>query len=192
MSIAAVEEHLIGVIKARFQLSGGKSALRGVDSLPSDWDNDVLKRLLRQVPGVFVVWGGGQRIDGSDTDINSTWVIVAVTAHASGEKARRHGDKLEIGAYQIIEVVVPLLRDHVVPPGQERLQFEEVQNLFSNDLDLQGVAAYGARFSLRMPIVPPPGMAADVLDDFLTFDSTLDAAPSDGNPEAQDTVLLPQ
>ncbi|WP_368565494.1 phage protein Gp37 [Pseudoxanthomonas sp. UTMC 1351] len=185
MSIAQIEQAFIDIAKARFG-----THLRTVESLPADWDSETFKRILRLAPGLFVVFGGGAAMDQS-TDIRSQWVLLAVTAHASGERARRHGDSREIGAYEIIETAVPLFHDRQVP-GVGLIRFEAIENLFTAAIEEQGAAIYGARFSLPMTITAPPPGGTDPLDAFLTFNSTLDAAPADGRPEAEDVVVLPQ
>lgn len=187
MSIAAIEQHLIDTVKARFTTS-----LRAVESLPSDWDADTFNRLLRGVPGVFVVFGGGQPDPASNDDgvILAQWVLIAATAHASGELARRRGDSREIGAYEIIEILTQLLDGHDVPDAG-RMKLQEIDNLFTGAVEKQGAAIYGVRFELPMPLAPSD-QVPPTLDDFLTFQPDYDAAPSDGQLEAEDLVTLPQ
>ena len=183
MSIAGVEDYLIERIKAHFG-----ARLRTVESLPADWDDDTFSRLLRATPGVFVVFGGGTALHQS-LDLRSSWVVFAVTTHAGAERARRHGDSREIGAYEIIEAVVPLLHDHAVP-GAGRLNFEEVENLFTGAIEKKGAAIYGARFTLDMTL--DARAPAPQLDDFRHFHADHDLAPADGRFEATDDVILPQ
>lgn len=187
MTIAAVEQHIIDTVKARFG-----TRLKAVESLPADWDADTFKRLLRLAPGVFVVFGAGPRDMSSDDDapvINAKWGVIAVTTHASGELARRRGDSREIGAYEIIENCVRLLHRHPVP-DQDQLLLTDVQNMFTGEIEKQGATLYGAEFSLRMSIDTDD--AAGSLDDFITFDGVYDLAQPDGKPDAEDTVTLPQ
>lgn len=188
MSIAAVEQHLIDTIKARFG-----NRLKAVESLPADWDDNTFKRILRLAPGVFVVFGGGARNPEHDDQavIDAKWGLMAVTTHASGELARRRGDTSGmIGAYEIIETCVQLLHQHDVPE-QGRMLLDDVQNLFTDELENQGASLYGAEFSLPMTIAPSNAPGAS-LDDFLTFDGVFDLAPPDGQADAEDTVALPQ
>lgn len=190
MSIAAIEQHLIDTTKAAFGgVPGG--VLKAVESLPADWDAHTFNRLLRGVPGVFIVFGGGQQDDTSNEVgvILGQWVFIAATAHASGELARRRGDSREVGAYEIIERVVQQFDRYQVPnAGTMRLQ--EVENLFTGAVEKQGAAIYGARFELPMPLLTDD--AAPTLDDFFTFQPDYDAAPTDGQLEAEDVVTLPQ
>lgn len=185
MSIASVEQFFIDTIKARFG-----ARLKGVESLPSDWDSKTVDRMLLLAPGAFVVFAGGPAIAGT-SEINGRWIVVAITSHASGEKARRHGDGREIGAYEIIETVVPLLHDRAVP-GIGTLRFGDVANLFDAVGESKGLSIYGAGFNLPMALEAATPDGADPLDAFITFHAEHDLAPIDGASEAADTVTLPQ
>ncbi|WP_282265934.1 phage protein Gp37 [Stenotrophomonas sp. PS02298] len=189
MSIAQIEQHLIDLVKAKFE-----KRLKTVESLPADWDADTFRRLLRLTPGVFVVFGGGQRKD-TETDegkvvIDGQWGLIAATTHASGELARRHGDSQEIGAYEIVERLCDLLEGHEVP-GQGAMRFAGIDNLFTGDLEKQGAAIYGVQFVLPM-YVSAEGDGGPVLDEFKTFHGDIDMAPQDGHVDAADTVHLEQ
>lgn len=189
MSIASVEQWFIDTIKTHF---GG--TLKAVESIPADWDDDTLRRVLRLAPGVFVVFGGGQR-NSTDTDtgrvvIDAKWGIVAVTAHASGELARRRGDKREIGAYDILQRTARLLEGTEVP-GAGEIKVDQVENLFDAALEKQGVAVYGLALTLPMYLIPDDAEEAP-LDTFQTWDNTLDSTPGNGHAEAEDHVELEQ
>lgn len=188
MSIATIEDYLINLVSTAFD-----SRLKAVESLPADWDNDTFKRLLRLTPGVFVVFGGGQR-DSTETDdgrvvIQGKWGFIAATTHANGELARRRGDTREIGAYEIIERLCDLLEGHEVP-DQGVLSFVGIENLFTGDLEKQGAAIYAVEFTIPMYVSAGQGGAS--LDNFVTFHGDFDAAPQDGQIDAADTVQLEQ
>lgn len=184
MTIQAVEEFLIATLQTRFG-----ARVKGVESLPSEWDDKTIARMLVLAPGVFVVFAGGSA-QRDTTQILGRWIVVGVTAHKGGELARRHGDAREIGAYEIVETVVALLHD-VTVPDVGTLTFSDVANLFSAANEARGLAIYGAAFDLPMELAPPID-GSDPLDDFLTFHADTDVAPADGVPEAGDTVTLPQ
>lgn len=185
MTIKAVEDFLVATLKGRFG-----ARLRGVETLPSEWDSKVVERMLVLAPAAFVVFAGGPSRGGT-TDIVGRWIVVAVTAHKNNEPARRHGDAREIGAYEIIETVVPLLHDRTVP-DVGTLQFVDVANLFNATDEARGLAIYGAGFDLPMALAPADPGAPDPLDAFITFHGTTDLAPADGQADAEDTVTLPQ
>ena len=188
MSIASIEQWFIDTIKDAFA-----GRLKGVESLPADWDAKTFERIFRAAPGVFVVFGGGQRIPEYQDGlvIAARWGLVAATTHASGELARRRGDSREIGAYEILEVLATLL-EGVTPPGAVGpLHFEEVSNLFDDANEIKGAALYGLEGLVPMPLVDPNAPEPN-LADFLRYYDKFDLAQPDGQPEAEDRVDLPQ
>lgn len=184
--IASIEDDIIAQAKTLFG-----ARLRAVESLPGDWDDETLKRVLRNVPGMYVVFAGGTPAQpGALTArITASFLVYAVTGHASGEAARRRGDSLQIGAYEILELLIPRLHGHVVP-NIGTLIFAGVQNLFTGAIDKQGVAVYAAQF--QMQLLWPADLDLSTLDPFVTFDGKIDMAPMDGQIDAEDTIQLAQ
>jgi phage gp37-like protein len=188
MSIAAIEQLLIDDVKAVFA-----ARLKGVESLPAQWDDQTFSRIVRMTPGVFVVFAGGPRLAEFQDSvvIDATWAFVAVTTHASGELARRRGDSREIGAYEIVEILASRYDGRVIEGAAGPMRLDDLQNLFDNALEAQGAALYGVSFRMPTPLTPDDA-AAPSIDDFLIFRDQFDIAPADGQPEAEDTVTLPQ
>lgn len=199
MSIAATEAHLIATIQADLG-----NRIKTVTSVPSEWSDDLLKSMLIMAPFVAVAFPGGTAPKPGSTYayMDANWEIYVGTAHASGQQARRLGDALQIGAYELIERMVGLLHGHAVP-DVGTLDFRSVDNLFTGTVERQGLAVYGIRFALPMTALPP---AAVALDDFETFDAQYDLPPladdaahqawlagdySSTRPDAHDTVVLP-
>lgn len=142
--------------------------VKTIESLPGSWNDDTLRAAMRKVPGIYVAWSGGTATSSAGrAGINGRYVVYAVTGHASGERDRRRGNKREIGAYEILECVVPGLHGHSVE-GVGSLQLERVDNLYSDRADQQGVVIYGASFSLNRMMFPPVFDIAN-LADFVTF-----------------------
>jgi phage gp37-like protein len=199
MGILAVEDALVTRIKA---VLGNK--VKGVESLPGDWDDDMLRRLLRLVPGVFVAFaGGGAKNAGSNAaDIESQWIVYVVTGHASGEAARRRGDALQAGAYELAELLVPALHLFAIA-GVGTMVFSRLENLYTGMVDRQGLSVYAITFQLPMCFSADLDLSA--LDDFETFDAQYDVPPlttdehqkwldgdyATSNPDAHDAVTLP-
>lgn len=184
--IAEIEDHLIERIKAHFNRH-----LRTVESLPSDFDSNEFERVLRSAPGVFIVFGGGPGAESSqNAALTGQWSVIVVTDHASGELARRRGNQLQIGAYEIIERVVAILHDHNVPDSGP-LKFKSVENLFSGTLDAKGVSMYSVMFSLPMTFDIDPDLLA-TLDDFIQFESDTDLQNTATDPDAHDSTTLEQ
>lgn len=200
MSILAVEDALIDECKAALGIR-----VRGVESLPGDWDDEMLQRLLRAVPGVFVVFSGGARNSGPgqvEASIESRWTVITATGHASGEAARRRGDALQVGAYELITLLAARLHGLVVP-NVGTLSMLDVANLYTGSIDRKGLAVYAMTFSLPLTFELQPDVD---LTPFVTFAAQLDVPPhtpdrhpawlagdySQSHPDARDTVTLPQ
>lgn len=203
MGIAAAEQNIIDRVKAVLV-----NRVRTVESLPGDWDEDTMKRVLRLTPGVFVVWAGGgaKVVGGVAASIQGLFAVYVVTAHASGEAARRRGDSQQAGAYELIETLVPALHGHKVP-DMGSLSLVRVENLYNGAMDKQGVAIYGITFEL--PMTMPATVDEDLLAPFETFNAKWDVPPhvsdaehrqwlqnppnyDDTRPDAEDSVGVPQ
>ena len=201
MGILAIEDALIEVAKATL---GNK--VKAVESLPGPWDEETLKRALRLVPGIYVLFAGcaPDRPGGETTIPKWTWVVYVATGHASGEAARRRGDSQQVGAYELLEVLVPRLHGHTVP-GHGTLALVRIENLFRADAERQGVTVYAVTLEMVMGF----WLEADpaTLDPFETFHGYVDIPPhetppehrkwlagdqAESRPEAEDNVSLPQ
>lgn len=206
MGIATVEDAIIAAATQALTVDGALK-VRGIVSAPGDWDKEMLKRtLLAMVPCVLVVFAGGPSKDvgGNIANLDAHWRVIVATGHASGEKARRRGDSQEIGAYEIIERLVPVL-DGLVIADEGTLDLVELDNLYTGEVDKQGLAIYGLTFThlMALPFIADLG----ALDDFTTFHAFYDVPPFDGEaeylswlagepftdswPAAEDEVTLP-
>ncbi len=203
MGILTMEDGLITAIKAALT-----NRVKAVESLPGNWDDDTMKRLLRQVPGVYVSWVGGQTANGRDGGVagmtNGVWIIYVATGHASGEAARRRGDSQQVGAYELLEVLIPLLNGFKVP-GEGSLSLVRVENLYSGSVDRQGLCLYAMHFN--MPMSWPTTVDEAGLGNFEKFQPLYDIPPhsagtehrkwlggdlSTSKPDASDVITLPQ
>lgn len=200
-SILSCEEAIIGKAKA---LLG--DIVRQVDSLPGDWDDQMFKRLLAAVPGVFVIFSGGARSNGAgqqEAAIEARWTVLTATGHASGEQARRHGDALEVGAYHLVQLLAAGLHGFTIR-GVGTMALLDVQNLFTGAVDAQGLAVYALTFSLPMTFDLVEGEGGQP-GHFVHFNAQLDVPPHNTErhrawlrgdfdlalPDAQDQVILP-
>lgn len=199
--IGSTEDDLIDTLTAAV----GDAKLR-VDSLPGDWDDDMHRRLLRLAPCLLVAFTGAVPMGngtGHVPELLGQWAVYVVTAHPSGEGARRRGNAQGLGAYEIIErLVVPVLHNHVVA-DVGTLTLDRVDNLYTGTVDRQGLAVYAVTFRLPMAF---DLAGSDDLANFATFAARYDIPPhasgvvhqqwlggneSNGKPDASDTVLLP-
>lgn len=180
--------------------------VRGVETLPGDWDDQMFKRLLAAVPGVFVIFSGGARSNGAgqqEAAIEGRWTVLTATGHASGQEARRRGDAMEVGAYHLVGLLAAHLHGYTIP-GVGTMSLLDVQNLYTGAVEGQGLAIYALTFSLPMTF--------DLVDGdggkpgyFVRFDAQLDVPPHNperhrawlradydlARPDALDTVILP-
>jgi hypothetical protein len=181
--IAAVEDDILAVVAATLP---GK--LRDSGSLPGSWSVDLLKQLLQKAPSVYVAFNGGSVNDNDLCTIDARFDVYAVTKEPA-EITRRRGTSTAIGAYDIIQAVVPKLHMHTVP-GIGTLHGKDITNLFANVLTTLGGTVYGARLTL-------PKMSLKVafsdatLGNFITFhaESDIDA---DGTYDFINQFDLPQ
>lgn len=160
--------------------------VKTIEDLPGSWDEATLKAARRKVPGIYIAWSGGPAVPGTRALLNSRYAVYVVTGQASGERARRRGNGREVGAYEILERVVPGLHALSVE-GVGSLQLERVDNLYSDRADQQGVVIYGAVFSLNRMMFPA-ALDASGLADFQTFHA--DSLVPDG-PVTETHLTLP-
>lgn len=199
--ITAIEDSLLAKLTAA--VAGTK--LR-VDSLPGDWDDDMLKRLQQLAPCVLVsMSGGAPKVQGElEPTVQSQWQVYAITSHPSGQEARRRGNAQALGAYELLSrLIVPALHGYVVPDAGT-CYLARIDNVFTGAVERQGLAVYSAAFTVPMPFTTLSDGSA--LDDFATFAAQLDVPPhsatteypkwlagnyADSAPDAIDTVALP-
>lgn len=191
--IITVEDNLIETTRNLF----GKT-LRAVDTVPGPLNLAVVKQMISQSPAIYFAFlGGGPGIQ--DGSINARFDAFISTKHVR-QVARRRGDKTQIGAYEILGRLLPVLDGHTVP-DVGTLKLKRVTNLFSGQMDKDmGAALYAATFEL-------PNMSFDTgdstgilgdgtmgsLDNFITFHADYERdLTTDGEPVATDEITLPQ
>ena len=146
-SIAHIEDTILSVVNDRL-----KNYLRATASLPGAWSVDLLKLLLQQAPGVFVAFVGGEFDGNTVTLLNARFDVYVVTKEPT-ELSRRRGSPVVLGAYEIIQALLPYLNNLTIP-GYGSLRGKSVTNLFANILTELGGTVYGMSFELpRMPIL---------------------------------------
>lgn len=153
------------------------NTVKKVETLPGPWDEQALNLALRQAPGVYVYWdGGGPGRNSRRPYLNSVYRVYIVTGHASGERERRRGAAHQIGAYEILEQVVPALHGFSVADAGS-LEFGRVAVLAPVSSQKKGIAVYEAEFSLQAPW-PALRDAAD-LADFAIYSATHEVGDED-------------
>ncbi|WP_445157404.1 DUF1834 family protein [Halomonas sp. E14] len=141
-----------------------------IETLPGPWDQDALALAFRKMPGVWVYFDGGQPGKGARGGrIDARFMVYAVTSHASGGRERQRGNSRQIGAYEIVERLVPTLSNK---PAAKlgTLMFAGLRVLAPASAQRKGVAVYEMAFTLEMAF-PAPRDAAD-LGDFAIYSAT--------------------
>lgn len=191
-AIGAVEDAMVGQLRS---LAG--STVRAIDSVPANFTEAETRDRLRNAPALYVSFLGGTARDENAAVIDANMAVYVLTDHRSGEKARRRGDSVQIGAYDLIALTASGLHGFVVP-GFGALSLAEVQNLWADALDSLGVSLYAVTFRLPVTFQIPD---AATLGSFQTFHADWDIPPfgplppPNGLPaddrDAIDNVTLP-
>ncbi|UXF57490.1 DUF1834 family protein [Chromohalobacter phage YPCBV-1] len=157
-----------------------------VETLPGAWDQDALALAFRKMPGVWVYFDGGQSGKGARGNrLNAHFMVYAVTSHASGGRERQRGNGRQIGAYEIVERVVPTLAGQVVG-DLGTLMFQGLRVLTPASAQRKGVAVYEMTFHLEMPF--PALRDIGDLADFAIYSGTHQVG--DG-PDTESHLELP-
>ncbi|SNT07673.1 phage protein Gp37 [Pseudomonas segetis] len=159
--------------------------VRTIEDLPGNWDEQTLKAARRNVPGIYIAWSGGRGLPGSRASMTSRYAVYVVTGQASGERERRRGNNRQVGAYELLERIVPAVHGLAVK-DVGTLQLEQVDNLYSDRADQQGIVIYGAVYTLKTPFPAP--LDANDLADFETYHAN--SRVPDG-PDIETHLTLP-
>jgi phage gp37-like protein len=177
--IAEAEDAIVAAIEDALG-----QTVQTIETLPGPWDQDALALAFRKMPGVWVYFDGGAPGKGRGR-LNGQFLVYAVTSHASGGRERQRGSSRQIGAYEIIERVVPRLDQHSAG-NLGTLRFGGLRVLTPASAQRKGVAVYEMSFGLEMPF-PAPRDASE-LADFAIYSATHEVG--DG-PPTQTHVELP-
>lgn len=164
--IAEAEDAIVAAIEGVLG-----QTVQTIEILPGPWDQDALALAFRKAPGVWVYWDGGRpgKGGGRHARLENRFLVYAMTDHASGQRARRRGNSHRIGAYEIIEKVVPTLTGQPVAE-LGTLMFDGIRVLTSASSQRKGVAVYEMSFIVDAGF-PAPRDAAD-LAEFAIYSAT--------------------
>ncbi|CAP44767.1 DUF1834 family protein [Bordetella petrii] len=146
--LAEAEDSIVASV-----LAAVGQAVETVETLPGPWDQDALVLAFRKMPGVWVYFDGGTAGRGRGR-IVGRYLVYAVTSHASGGRERQRGNSRQIGAYEIVERVVPTLDGHKAA-DLGTLHFAGLRVLSPASAQRKGVAVYEMAFSLEMGFPAP-------------------------------------
>lgn len=158
--IATIED----AIKAEVTTALG-ATVKKIETVPGGWTFDTLKRALQFAPGVYVAFHGAPKGQ-TDGYFDGRFSVYMVSKGAS-EEDRRHGNLRVIGAYDMLERLLPRLSVLDVPDIGSAM-VAGVDNLFRDAMFDLGGTVYG--INLTMPNMPFDYQADEsVLADFILF-----------------------
>lgn len=165
--IAKIEDKIIADCRVALTVNG-RLLVRDIDTIPGAMSADILQRLMQRAPGCYVAFIDGRASNLHSAAFSPRFDVIAVTGHAGGEKPRRRGDKTQIGAYKILEYVVPGLNNTQVEDVGV-LRFDGIYNLFNNATFDLGATVYYARFVANNVRLAAAQTVGDQDEAFITF-----------------------
>ncbi len=180
--ITTIEDSIIAASNTALQ-----KKVRDMESLPGRMSLQVLKKIAANAPAVYVAYLGGRK-GKAITGVAMHQGVFAIYIITERIDSRR-GSARKMGAYDIINILVPVLNDHKVT-DVGTLEFQRIENMFSVELDKQGVSIYAAVFEI--PITLEYQLDETTLSDFITYSATHSMAPGEDEPDAEDNVQLAQ
>ena len=153
------------------------------ETIPGGWTMDTLKRALQFAPGVYVAFQG-TGTGASDGYLNGRFSVYVVSKGAS-ETDRRRGNQRVIGAYEMLELLLPVLAGRTVPEIGT-MAVTGVDNLFRDAMFELGGTVYS--INLTLPNMPFDYRADEsLLADFVLFHAE---AYNEGGIEAGEDPLI--
>lgn len=188
----AMEDALVAALRNAF---GGR--VREVDHKPDRLDVDELARILSMAPALYVAFLGMPRKGTPEGVWIAQFGVYALAQNAAGERARRRGDGVTIGAYEMAEMVVRHLDGWAPDQAAGQIEAVSIENLYAAAFEKAGRTVYAV--TLEIPLVLPRGIDPNTLEPFVTLDISWDvppfgnvSAPPAANRDAGDTILLEQ
>ena len=187
--IGAAEDWLVAECT---RLAG--SQFKSIEPGPGDWSDAYLKRLLQAVPAIRVVFEGGEaaqpRAEYAVAD--TRWAVyVAIGWRGADRGARRRGKGAQPGAYRTCELLAGIIH-HSVIKDVGQVHYAGIRNLWSGEIDANGLAVYGIGFVIPMVLEPDPLVLAGQFHDFLTAGIAWDLPGVGTDEDAADIVKLPK
>ena len=182
--IGALEDAIICRLREAFD-----GRVKEVDHKPARFDAEELQRVLSNAPGIYVAFLGWQRVERPPGCVRATFGAYIVAANASGEVARRRGDQVTIGAYEMAILTAATLERWLPAGAAAPIEVQSCENLYATAFEKAGRTVYGLVCDVPVQIqdawgVPqidagdgsaaaPPGF----LDNFITFHADQDIPP---------------
>ena len=162
------------------------SVFKSIESGPGEWSDAYLKRIVKAVPACRVAFLGGPARAETALTLDTRWMIYLLTGWAGqSERNRRRGG---IGSYRAATLLAAWLHTcRVAEVG--KCMVMEVSNLWTGEIDRQGLALTAIRLEIVLPVNPP--VDADGFREFLTAGVDWNI-PEGGDVDASDLVGLRQ
>ena len=182
--IGALEDAIICRLREAFD-----GRVKEVDHKPARFDAEELQRVLSNAPAIYVAFLGWQRVERPPGCVRATFGAYIVAANASGEVARRRGDQVTIGAYEMAILTAATLERWLPSGAAGPMEVQSCENLYATAFEKAGRTVYGLVCDVPMQI-QDDWLPALTLDNFITFHGDVDIPPF-GNvatpPPAPDT-----
>lgn len=179
--IKTIEDSLIALVNIKLP-----NVLRVVKSVPGPINEQILKAMFASVPAVYVAFLGGRNKDAYTW--NASFAVYAVTGQGDQDQ-RRAGDARVIGAYDIVQTLIPAINNYTVA-DVGTLNFERVLPLFNLAMDKQGLTVYAMTFNIDLSM--EYAINTDALNAFVTYHAEHSLVPGNDEPAAIDNVTLEQ
>ncbi|MCA3359206.1 MAG: DUF1834 family protein [Roseomonas sp.] len=169
--IGALEDAIICRLREAFD-----GRVKEVDHKPAKFDAEELLRILNQAPAIYVAFLGWQRVERPPGSVRATFGAYIVAANASGEVARRRGDQVTIGAYEMAILTAATLERWLPEGAAGPMEVQSCENLYATAFEKAGRTVYGLVCDVPVQIQDDWSQAL-TLDDFITFHGDVDIPP---------------
>lgn len=197
--IGAIEQAIIGRIKAASDNGVLGYSLRSVDSYSGEFDARI-DQAIQKFPAVWVAFAGAER---PTTRGKGAWdwpmrfAVIAAARNRRNERSRRRGDGGDPGSYQVTEDVAALLLGQTFNQGIGPFEPFTIRGIASDETARRKLSIYV--LELRVMVQTTAQNLASDLSDFRTFHADWDLPPVDpaagvprapGEADATDSVQL--
>lgn len=132
--------------------------------------------VIRQLPGIWIVFKGEGPGSATDTTrrrwkIPATFIVMVAARNLRNEQSQRHGDKLQIGTYQMLADLRALLLQQTFGLPIEPLKPGPTRTLFNARLQDQAMSGFAQEWLTSYPVevrspqydsdLPPGGLLPD-------------------------------
>jgi phage gp37-like protein len=195
VTLAGIEDAMLARIAG-----AGLKYLRTAATYAGELDDDLVKAV-RCFPAVWIALKGlgeGQALNTARSvyRVPATWAVLVGARALRNEASGRHGDKVNVGTYQMLEDVRALLAGQDFGLEIDNLRPGKVTNLTNSRFQGQGVSIYAqewhTRFDLRTAERDTGASPAEapLLPELGSMGIRYHLMPDDGVADAVDLITL--